>query len=83
MKPQKIAMYILGALIAVCFFGLTGILIFKGVPEQNSDVFYLIVGAIIGYMASVVQYFFGSSAGSAEKTDMMNKNNPNNPTPQV
>jgi hypothetical protein len=39
------------------------------VPEPNKDLLNLVVGALIGSFASVVGYFFGSSAGSAQKDE--------------
>jgi drug/metabolite transporter (DMT)-like permease len=73
MKPNRIAMLILGTLITVCFFALLVILVFHSIPVTNSDVLYLAVGALIGYMGSVVQYFYGSSSGSADKAEQIAK----------
>jgi drug/metabolite transporter (DMT)-like permease len=73
MKPKDLAMYILGALLTICFFLVLAFLIFKPMPQENKDVLYLAIGALIGFMGTVVTYFYGSSAGSAEKTDIMAK----------
>lgn len=59
--------YILGGLIVVGFFALLYFLVFQPVPDKNSDLLNLIVGALIGSFATVVGYFYGSSAGSAAK----------------
>ena len=73
-KLNTIGTYILSGLITVGFFGLLGTLIFVGVPEQNKDLLNISVGALIGaFTGGVVGYFFGSSSGSKEKTDMLNK----------
>ena len=71
MKPKDLAMYILGALLTICFFVVLAFLIFKPMPQENKDVIYLAIGALIGFLGTVVTYFYGSSAGSAEKTDIM------------
>lgn len=71
MKPRQIALYVLGSLITLCFFLVLSLLIFRGIPEQNSDVLYLAIGALIGFMSSVVGYFYGSSMGSADKNEML------------
>ena len=71
MKDKRIAIIILGIVISLAFFGLLALLVFKGIPTENSDLLYLAVGALIAGFSTVVSYFFGSSAGSAEKNEMM------------
>jgi len=71
MKDKRIAIIILGIVITLAFFGLLGLLVFQGIPEQNGELLYLAVGALIAGFSTVVSYFFGSSAGSAEKNDML------------
>jgi amino acid transporter len=73
MKSKLTAMYILGALIVLGFFTLLGLLIFKEVPAENNDVLNLAIGALISGFATVVGYFYGSSAGSAAKNDLLTK----------
>lgn len=67
--------YILGGLIVACFFALLYMLVASEVPASNKDLLNLIVGALIGSFASVTGYFFGSSAGSAKKTELLDKKN--------
>ena len=74
MKLNKIAMYILGVLIVVGFFALLVLLLFKPIPENNSEVLYLAIGSLLSSFSMVVGYFYGSSAGSAQKTELMNNN---------
>ena len=69
---KDVATYMLGSLITIGFFGLLGILIFKSIPEGNNEVLYLAIGALISAFATVVGYFYGSSAGSQAKTEMLN-----------
>ena len=71
MKDKRIAIIILGIVITLAFFGLLALLVFKGIPEQNGELLYLAVGALIAGFSTVINYFFGSSAGSAEKTEML------------
>ena len=75
MKAKNVFQYILGGVIVVGFFLLLYFLIFSGVPETNKDLLNLVVGALIGSFATVVGYFYGSSAGSAQKTEMLAKQN--------
>lgn len=63
--------YILGGLIVTGFFVLLIALVYKTIPLENKDLLNLVVGALIGSFASIVGYFFGSSAGSAKKDDII------------
>ena len=67
-------MYTLGALIVVGFFVLMIFLVLNEVPAQNANTLNLVVGALIGAFTAVVGYFFGSSMGSKQKTDIIAKN---------
>jgi hypothetical protein len=69
MKLRDYAKYILGALVTICFFLVLAILIFKAMPQENKDVLYLAIGALISYMGAIVNYYYGSSAGSAKKDE--------------
>jgi hypothetical protein len=73
MKAKNFAMYVLGGLVVFGFFTLLGLLIFKEVPSQNNDVLNLAIGALISGFATIIGYFYGSSAGSAEKNDLLTK----------
>jgi heme O synthase-like polyprenyltransferase len=67
MKLKDIFQLAIGAGIVVGFFILLYFLIFSPVPEKNSDLLNLVVGALIGSFATVVGYFYGSSSGSSAK----------------
>jgi len=71
MKAKDIFTYSLGGLIVLGFFILLGLLIMTAVPDQNKDLLNLVVGALIGSFATVVGYFYGSSAGSAAKNELL------------
>jgi len=72
MKTVKdIFQYALGALIVIGFFVLLYLLVSKTVPDVNKDLLNLIVGALIGSFSTIVGYFFGSSAGSARKDEII------------
>ena len=73
MEAKDRFQYILGGLIVTGFFILLYLLVASEVPETNKDLLNLVVGALIGSFAGVVQYFFGSSSGSAKKTEIMEK----------
>jgi hypothetical protein len=73
MKAKNLFQYILGSLIVLGFFVLLILLVVLDIPEPNKDLLNLVVGALIGSFATVVGYFYGSSLGSKEKTDILNK----------
>lgn len=76
MRPlshRTVFQYLLGALIVIGFFTLLIVLVERGVPAENKDLLNLTVGALIGSFATVVGYFFGSSAGSAAKNELFKK----------
>ena len=53
------------------FFTLLAILIFKPIPVSNQELLYVLLGALATSQAAIIGYYFGSSAGSAQKTDML------------
>jgi drug/metabolite transporter (DMT)-like permease len=79
MKSRSIFQYVLGGLIIIGFFVLLVVLVYTQVPEPNKDLLNLVVGALIGSFATVVGYFYGSSAGSAAKTELMSKKDESDP----
>jgi hypothetical protein len=69
MKAKDLFQYSLGALVVIGFFGLLIVLANQAIPAENKDLLNLTVGALIGSFATVVGYFYGSSTGSAQKTE--------------
>lgn len=55
------------------FFLTLGYLIVYGKPTTGGDVMLVMVGSLGTAWASIVSFFYGSSAGSAAKTDVINK----------
>ena len=75
MKTKDVFQYVLGALIVIGFFALLVVLVYKGVPEGNKDLLNIVVGSLIGSFSAIVGYFYGSSKGSADKNDIIAKQN--------
>jgi len=73
MRASEKFMYGLGAVIVLCFFAVIIIMLTVSVPVSNADELNIALGALIGAFTAVVGYFFGSSAGSAKKTEMLNQ----------
>ena len=70
---QQIFQYVLGAVVLIGFFCLLILLLYQGIPEQNTDILNIVIGALIGSFTTVVGYFYGSSKGSADKNDLLKK----------
>lgn len=43
-------------------------------PENNKEMAYLVVGALMGSFTTIIAFWFGSSKGSSDKTDIINQN---------
>lgn len=62
-------LYLLAWTIVVGYFGLITVLIDGNVPEDKTGVVYMLFGTLATAFGGVIQYFFGSSAGSKQKAD--------------
>lgn len=62
---------LLALAITVGFFGLLGTMLGHDIPEGNRQVLDIMIGALGTAWTGVVTYYFGSSAGSARKTEML------------
>jgi hypothetical protein len=62
---------VLGALVILGFFAVMGVMIAKKLPAGAETEFSIMLGALATMTAAVVNYFFGSSAGSREKTRLI------------
>lgn len=59
---------LLALVVTVGFFGLLYLLIFRPIPASSHDIIIAMVGVLGAAWGAVVNYYFGSSSGSAEKT---------------
>jgi len=75
MKTKDIYMYGLGAVIVVAILAIVALLVFYPVPPENREAFLIVLGTITGSFVSVVSYFYGSSKGSSDKTELIGKTN--------
>lgn len=62
---------VLGALVILGFFVVLGSMVAKKLPAGAETEFSIMLGALATMTAAVVNYFFGSSAGSREKTRLI------------
>ena len=70
---SNLPLYVLATVIVVGFFIMVGVLIFKStvIPQGSREIAFILLGTLSSSFAGVVQYFFGSSKGSADKTKLM------------
>jgi hypothetical protein len=66
--PAVLALGLNGA-----FFSLMFLMFKQKIPAENRDAFTLLLGMLSGGVTSVLSYYFGSSSGSARKTELMGK----------
>lgn len=70
---RDINIYILAWFLILGFFALMGILLFVKLPEDSSGVIYMLFGTLSTAFGAVINYFYGSSASSGEKTELLAK----------
>lgn len=61
--------YYLSSAIIIIFAVLMVLLFFVDIPEGNSEIVYMGFGTFIGIVGTVAAFYFGSSAGSKDKTE--------------
>jgi len=69
MKAKDIFFYVLGTVIVIGFFVVLIVLI---KTDKFPDSLNMAIGALLAAFGTVVGYFFGSSKGSAEKSELLN-----------
>lgn len=72
-EVKDLYMYLLGALIVIGFFTILIVVFKTEIPTSNTSIANIIIGALVAKFGDVVGYFFGSSKGSADKTEAVNK----------
>lgn len=53
------------------FFSLIELLYFRPVHSDSKDILQIMLGTVAGAWMMVIGYYFGSSSGSAKKTEIM------------
>lgn len=70
-KTQDWTPKVLGLAITLGFFGLLYYLLRREPPAGSRDILNIMLGSLGSAWIGVVTYYFGSSAGSARKTELM------------
>lgn len=71
LTPRILATIIVGG-----FFGMLLTIIFKGTPVDMNDAALIMFGGLSAAFTAVVAYYFGSSAGSAAKNELLRQRRP-------
>jgi hypothetical protein len=64
--PKALAMAVTGG-----FFGILLLMVFKALPPENSNLVNVVIGALGTAWISIIGYYFGTSAGSMRKTELL------------
>lgn len=73
-KSKEIFMYVFAGLLMVFLFIFLFLIVTRSIPAENRDLLNTSAGVIFGWGSAVVFYFFGTSKSSADKNEIMNKN---------
>lgn len=68
---RDVNLYIIAWIVIVGFFALCGVLMKWSLPQGQNEVVYMLFGALASGFGAVIQYFFGSSKSSSEKTKLL------------
>ncbi|GGY52560.1 hypothetical protein [Parvularcula lutaonensis] len=66
----------LAVVVLAGFFSVLGVMLFVDVPDGAETEFSIMLGALATMSAAVMNYYFGSSASSREKTRMLRDTSP-------
>jgi cytochrome c biogenesis protein CcdA len=70
---REIFAYCLGFFIVYYYFRMTNRLFTETIPPANRELIIRIMGGIEGAFFTILCYFFGTSKGSSEKTEMIHE----------
>ncbi len=73
MKVRDRTPRVLAYALTVGFFLILGGLLFLEIPEGGREALYIMLGALASAYTAVVAYYFGSSAGSNRKNDILDR----------
>ncbi len=71
MTPRLIAFAVIAG-----FFGILLVMMFRDLPASSKEAALIMLGALGSAFSGVIAYFFGSTAGSAEKTKLLAQSAP-------
>lgn len=69
---QQIFQYVLAGIIVLSVIAVIMVLIFADLAPSVRDALLILLGVLASGFMAVVNYFFGSSKGSADKNELLN-----------
>jgi ABC-type dipeptide/oligopeptide/nickel transport system permease subunit len=75
---ETIVTRLLEFVFVIVFFILLYLVVTQSIPTENRDIANYLLGTLTMAVAAIVNYRWGSSAGSAKKTELMSNNKPEN-----
>lgn len=69
---KQLSRFILGSLCLTLGTAIICGMFFFTIPPENQQVFNTLAGLVIGWGSATVQFYFGSSQGSSDKTEAIN-----------
>lgn len=72
-KTNDVMPKLLAGFLVLGFFGVLYSVATNEIPQNSENVWYLLLGILGGAFTQVMNYYFGSSAGSAEKNQIIHR----------
>lgn len=69
-EEKKVILYFAGAILSVVFI-MVALIIFAPIPVTGQEHAKYALAFLLGVASTIISYFWGSSKGSADKTDLM------------
>jgi len=70
---KQVFQYVLGGMIIISLLATVIILIFSDLSDSVHDALMIVLGVQASGFTAVIGYFFGSSKGSSDKNEIINK----------
>lgn len=80
---NRIITSLLALIVVVLAFALLYVLMFRQNTRVEENVIIFILGSLTGWVSQILSYFFGSSKGSKEKTELLNKHKDEKTTEKI
>lgn len=76
MSTRSVTPTMLAIVVTLGFFGVLTFMLIQPIPAASRDVLNILLGSLGTAWTAIIMFFFGSSAGSDKKTDILAKAQP-------